>query len=186
MTAIRNRTRDTENVAENTPSGRDVGSRCECRNDDDSDTWTYSLGGPDAALFTIVSSSGQLRTRASLNHEETTDCKPDDGGIDNCYLVRVKADDRDGGSASIEVIIVVTDEDEPPARAVRAEGDGDEGHGPEPRSELECASEHGQAPHHRLRHTVPRGQDRDPSQDAWELWLHGYRWQPIARRRAPR
>ena len=154
------RTREVaENTAENTRSGRDVGSSVSA-SDDDSDTWTYSLGGPDAALFTIVSSSGQIRTRARLNHEETTDCKPDNGDIDNCYLVRVKADDRAGGSALDRSDDYGNRRGRASVRAVRAEGDGDEGHGPEPGRDLECAKEHGEASHHRLRHTVPRGQDR--------------------------
>ena len=109
----------TRNVDENTPqAGRDVGSAVSA-SDVGSDTWTYSLGGRDGALFTIVSSSGQIRTRAALNHEDPT-CgyvAPDNqGDPTTCtYTVRVKADDRAGGSASIEVTINVMDEVESPA-----------------------------------------------------------------------
>ena len=77
-------------------------------------TLSYKLEGRDAALFTIVSSSGQIRTRASLNHEETPDCNPQDNQIDNCYLVIVRVDDGAGGSAYKEVTITVSDVDEPP------------------------------------------------------------------------
>ena len=100
-------------VDENTPSGRDVGPPVYA---DDDSTLTYSLGGRDAGLFTIVSTSGQIRTKASLNHEETPDCEPDNGSINNCYNVLVKVDDGAGGSASKEVTIIVTDMDEPPSK----------------------------------------------------------------------
>ena len=76
---------------------------------------TYKLEGRDTALFTIVRTSGQIRTKASLNHEETPDCNPDDQAIDNCYLVIVRVDDGAGGSAYKEVTISVTDVDEPPS-----------------------------------------------------------------------
>ena len=46
-------------VVENTPSGRNVESPVNA-SDDSSNNLTYSLGGRDAALFTIVSSSGQI------------------------------------------------------------------------------------------------------------------------------
>ena len=78
------------------------------------------------------------------------------------YTVRVKVDDGAGGSASIEVTITVTDVDEPPSAPGRAEGDGDERHGLEPRRDLERAAGHGEASHHRLRHTVSQVQVWDP------------------------
>ena len=101
-------------VAENTRSGRDVETAVDAT-DDITESPTYELGGRDAGSFTIVRTSGQIRTRASLNHEETPDCRPDDQAINNCYLVIVKVDDGAGGSASKEVIITVEDEDEPPS-----------------------------------------------------------------------
>ena len=102
-------------VNENTPSGRPVDTAVDA---DDDETLTYSLGGRDAALFTIVSSSGQIRTRSALNHEDSA-CgyvvPTDPNTATTCaYTVRVKADDRAGGSASIEVTITVNDGDEPP------------------------------------------------------------------------
>ena len=52
-------------VAENTPSSRDVGNAVNAT-DAITEAPTYELGGRDAGLFTIVSStSGQIRTRAS-------------------------------------------------------------------------------------------------------------------------
>ena len=101
-------------VAENTPSGRDVGNAVDAT-DLITTSPTYELGGRDAGLFTIVRTSGQIRTRASLNHEETPDCEPDNDSINNCYKVLVKVDDEAGGSASKEVTITVGDVAEPPS-----------------------------------------------------------------------
>ena len=99
----------TRSVEENTPSGRNVGTAVTA-DDDSSTTLTYSLGGRDAALFTIVSTSGQspdeigfelTRTRraATIVRPNQTTCT---------YTVRVKVDDRAGGSHSIVVTISVT------------------------------------------------------------------------------
>ena len=105
-------------VDENTSSRLDVGLAFDA-SDDSSTTLTYSLGGPDAALFTIAPSSGQIRTRSALNTEAV--CSDSDGGSDgghqeNCtYTVWVKVDDRAGGSDSTVVTITVKDVDEPPS-----------------------------------------------------------------------
>ena len=101
-------------VPENTPAGRDVGNPVNAT-DLITNSPTYELGGRDAGLFTIVRTSGQIRTSASLNHEETPDCEPDNGSINNCYKVLVKVDDEAGGSASKEVTITVSDVEEPPS-----------------------------------------------------------------------
>ena len=99
-------------VDENTPSGRDVGPAVDANDDS---PLTYSLGGRDAALFTIVSSSGQIRTRSALNHEDA-ECGYDSAQQTTMctYTVRVKADDRVGGSVSQVVMISILDKDEPP------------------------------------------------------------------------
>ena len=63
------------------------------------DTLTYTLGGTDAASFSIVSTSsgGQLQTKAALDKEEK-----------DTYMVMVKATDPSGLSATINVTIKVT------------------------------------------------------------------------------
>ena len=73
--------------------------------DVDGDTLTYSLGGTNAPLFTIDSSTGQLMTRAGVNydHEATPN-----------HSVTVTADDGHGGSDAISVTVSVNDVDEPP------------------------------------------------------------------------
>ena len=106
-------------VPENTPSGRSVGIPVNAT-DAVTGSPTYELGGRDASLFTIVRTSGQIQTRASLNHEANcseADADLNNGGHQaNCtYSVLVKVDDGAGASASKEVTINVTDEDEPPS-----------------------------------------------------------------------
>ena len=58
------------NLAENTPGGRNVGDAVRAT-DADNDRLTYSLEGTDASSFDIVTSSGQIRTRAGeiYDHE---------------------------------------------------------------------------------------------------------------------
>ena len=87
----------TRSVAENTASDVNIGSAVSAT-DPDGDTLTYSLGGTDAASFSLDSSSGQLRTSAALNYET----KP-------TYTITITADDGKGGSASINVKINITD-----------------------------------------------------------------------------
>ena len=55
-------------VAENTVPRRNVGDPITAT-DPDEDGLTYTLSGPDADSFAIVATSGQLRTKAALNHE---------------------------------------------------------------------------------------------------------------------
>ena len=89
-------------VAENRAAGTNVGSAVTAT-DADNDTLTYSLEGTDAASFSIVSTRGQIRTVAALNHEARSR-----------YSVMVRADDGKGGTDTIAVTISVTDVNEPP------------------------------------------------------------------------
>ncbi len=161
----------TRNVDENTRASRDVGNPVSAT-DGGSDKWTYSLGGRDGALFTIVSSSGQLRTRAALNHEDPA-CGYDstEDSTKCAYTVRVKADDNAGGSASIEVTISVTDVDEPPAApgAPRVTATKDTGRSldvswNEPRNT-------GKPPI--TDYDIQYRKVKSGSPDTWELWPHG-------------
>ena len=58
----------TRSVAENTAANRNIGAPV-AATDVDGDTLTYSLGGTDAASFTINTSTGRLRTKAALDYE---------------------------------------------------------------------------------------------------------------------
>ena len=91
----------TRSVAENTASGTNIGSAVSATDADTGDTLTYSLSGTDASSFSIVSTSGQLQTSASLDYETKTS-----------YSVTVSVSDGNGGSDSITVTINVTDVNE--------------------------------------------------------------------------
>ncbi len=91
----------TRTVAENTNSGVDIGDAVSATDEDKDDTLTYSLGGTDAASFSIDSSSGQLRTSAALDYETK-----------DSYSVTITVSDGKGGSDSIFVTISITNIDE--------------------------------------------------------------------------
>ncbi len=103
-------TSTTREVAENTATGQNIGTAITAT-DADEDTLTYSLTGTDAASFDIVSTSGQLRTKAALDYEDT-----------NAYTVTVEVSDGNEGSDSITVTINVSDVSENRA-PVFTEGD---------------------------------------------------------------
>ncbi len=106
-------------VDENTEVGFAFGDPVTATDPDNGAALTYSLSGADAASFGIVESSGQLKTKGSLNYE----------GSQNVYEVIVTADD---GSLtdSVEVSIAVNDVDEPPGApdAPTVEAAATEGH----------------------------------------------------------
>ena len=73
--------------------------------DTDNDTLAYTLEGADAGKFEIVSSSGQITTKANERYDYETDTS---------YSVTVKADDNKGGTDTIAVTLDVTDQVETP------------------------------------------------------------------------
>ena len=98
-------------VAENTPAGQDIGLPVAADDPDTDATLTYTLGGTDAASFSIETSSGQLQTKADLDWETK-----------ETYSVTVSVmDGKDAnGDAdtvtdnTITVTITVTDQDDLP------------------------------------------------------------------------
>ena len=87
---------DTRTIAENTPAGVTLGAPFTAT-DGDGDTLTYSLSGTGAPDFEIDAASGQLRTRAALDHETTSS-----------YNLTVTATDPSADSNSITVTVDVT------------------------------------------------------------------------------
>ena len=77
----------TREVAENTPSGRNLGAPVAAS--DPGDVLTYSLSGARAAAFDINRVTGQLSTKAELDYE-------DDTNGNNPYIVTVTATDPFG------------------------------------------------------------------------------------------
>ncbi len=72
--------------------------------DSGSNPITYLLSGTDAALFSIDSSTGEVRFNASRDYEN-----PADGGGDNIYDITVTARDLAGNTTSQNVAVTVTD-----------------------------------------------------------------------------
>ena len=85
----------TRSIAENTKAAVNIGSPVSAT-DADEHTLTYSLGGTDAASFSI-DSTGQLQTKAALDYETKSS-----------YSITITADDGNGGSASINVTVNLT------------------------------------------------------------------------------
>ena len=96
----------TRSVAENSPANTDVGAPVTAT-DGNNDQLTYTLeGGMDASSFSIVSTSGQIRTRSGVTYDYETK---------SSYTVIVKADDGNGGTDTVTVTITLTDDlNEPP------------------------------------------------------------------------
>ena len=90
-------------VAENTAADQDIGDPVAATDPDDGDTLTYTLGGADAASFAIEETTGQLKTKDTLNYE----AKPN-------YTVVVTAADTSALSVTITVTVTVTSVNEPP------------------------------------------------------------------------
>ena len=112
------------NVAENTPAGENVGNPVTAT-DQDTTTLTYKLNGPDAGMFNFDTRSSQIRTKASLNHEDQrcgyVDPNPDTpSSTTTCtYRVTVIVVDRAGGSDATGVNILITDTIEAPSTPAR-------------------------------------------------------------------
>ena len=87
-------------VAENAEIPTNVGSPVLAM-DLDRDTLTYTLGGPDAASFSLDSGTGQLKTAIELDYETKAS-----------YFVILYAHDARGGRATIVVAVRVTDVEE--------------------------------------------------------------------------
>ena len=87
----------TRSIPENTPAGINVGAPVSAEGDG---TLTYTLSGPDAASFTIVPTTGQVRTWDGVVYDYETK---------NRYTVTVGADDESGESDTIDVTIHIED-----------------------------------------------------------------------------
>ena len=102
---FRDGSRAFRSVPENTTGVTDIGDSVTA-DDNDGGTPQYSLEGADAARFQIDSGTGQLRTASGATYDHEADAQQN---------VTVRAEDGQGGSATIPVTIDVLDELEPPA-----------------------------------------------------------------------
>ena len=90
-------------VAENTAANRNVGSPVSAT-DNESDTITYTLEGPESSAFSIDASSGQVRTKDALDFETKSS-----------YAFQVRAEDDRSASNTASVRVDVTNVTELPA-----------------------------------------------------------------------
>ena len=93
----------TREVPENSRAGTNVGSAITAT-DEDNDSLTYTLEGTDASSFQIGSTSGQIKTESGVTYDYE--------GSQNSYSVTVKADDKNGGTDTIDVTIDLTNVNE--------------------------------------------------------------------------
>ena len=110
-------------VAENTEAGTDIGAPVVATDEDNDDILTYTLTGTDADFFAIDWATGQIMTKADLDHEDAA-CTTNDVCS---YTVVVRATDPAGvpqasnavadNSDEVTVVITVTDVNEAPAVA---------------------------------------------------------------------
>ena len=101
----------TQSVAENTAADTNIGSPYTATDPENDTPLTYSLGGTDAASFAIDDTTGQLKTKADLDHETK-----------DTYTVSVQVSDGKAADGTAEdppvvdtthaVTITVTDEDD--------------------------------------------------------------------------
>ena len=99
----------TREVPENTEAGENIGAPVTANDPDTGDTLTYTLEGADLDSFGIDSASGQIQTKSGVTYDHE---------IKSSYSVTVKADDNNGGTATIDVTITVADVNEPPKFSV--------------------------------------------------------------------
>ena len=91
-------------IPENTQADQPIGDPVQADDPDDGDALTYTLSGTDVASFDIDSMTGQLKTKAALDHKDK-----------DSYLVTVVATDTASAADRIDVTITVTDVNEAPA-----------------------------------------------------------------------
>ena len=94
---------DSRNVDEDTATEQPIGAPVVATDVDAGDSWTYSLDATSLTVFGIDTSTGQLKTKAALDHED-----------EDAYEVTVTALDRGGLTESITVTISVGDVNEAP------------------------------------------------------------------------
>ena len=110
----------TRPVDENEPAGEDIGHEVRANAHVDDNVLTYRLEGPDAELFDFITSSGQIRTKALLNHEDPRCYVENNDNPTSCfYYVTIAVFDGAGGSDARPVRISVRDRSEAPDAPAR-------------------------------------------------------------------
>ena len=96
--AFSNGASTTRAIAENVPVDINIGSAVSAT-DPDNDTLTYTLGGTDAAAFSIDAATGQLQTKAPLDYEKkdaySVTITVSDGTLRDTITVAISVTDLD-------------------------------------------------------------------------------------------
>ena len=100
---------EIRDLVENTAPNQNVGLPITAT-DADGDSLTYTFSGPDMDRFTFTPSTAQLRTKSGQTYDYETHEQ---------FVVRVTADDGNGGTKTATVVISVRDVDEPPPAPTR-------------------------------------------------------------------
>ena len=100
---------EIRNLVENTAANQNVGLPITATDADD-DSLTYTFSGPDMDRFTFMSSTAQIRTRSGQTYDYETH---------QLFVVRVTADDGNGGIKTATVVIRIRDMAEPPSTPSR-------------------------------------------------------------------
>ena len=103
-------------IAENTPAGSAIGDPVVAE-DEDGDILTYTLDDTSAMSFDIDWATGQIMTKAELNHEDMSCGYSTNGDPPICtHMVTVMATDPAlmDNSGTVMVVITITDVNEPP------------------------------------------------------------------------
>ena len=97
----------SRDIHENAVAGFNIGAVFAATDEDvPADTLTWTLGGTDAASFSIVSTTGQLRTKSALDHETkdsyTVTVSVSDGTLTDSITVRITVHDRNDVPAFVD------------------------------------------------------------------------------------
>ena len=146
-------------VDENEPAREEIDTEVRANAHVGDNALTYRLGGRDSDLFDIDTSSGQLRTKGSMNHEDPR-CYDDSENTSTCfYYVTVSVFDGQGASDARPVQVVIRDRSEAPdtparptVRATEKSSRSLDVNWTEPRNTG--------SPHNRIRNSVPKGYQR--------------------------
>ena len=95
---------ELRNLVENTAPNQNVGLPITAT-DADGDSLTYTFSGPDMDRFTFVPATAQIRTKSGETYDYETH---------QLFVVRVTADDGNGGTKTATVVIYIRDMAEPP------------------------------------------------------------------------
>ena len=163
---------DTLCVDENTPSGQNVGGPVVADDQENSTSMTYELEGRDAASFNINRTTGQIRTKSALNHEDPACGYVATASPTVCeYKVRVRVDDGGGGTASKEVTIRIEDVAEPPSAVSRPRVTATSGTGRSLDVTWTAPRDTGKPPVND--YDIQYREFKATNPDPWQVWFHG-------------